>query len=108
VTPRITATQTFDRRQHRVDGFSCGQETLDRWLRAYAGQSQRRDAARTFVTTDPDGNVVGYYTLVAAQVQYEHATNNVSFYRSFGFEPSHLASNALMVSLHAIRQTLGP
>ena len=47
---------------------------LDRWLRAHAGQSQRRDAARTFVTVEPDGTVVGYYTLVAAQVRHETAT----------------------------------
>jgi hypothetical protein len=69
VTPRLSATAPFDRRTHRVDQFSCGEETLDRWLRAYAGQNQQRDAARTFVTTEPDGKVAGYYTLVAAQVE---------------------------------------
>jgi GNAT superfamily N-acetyltransferase len=50
---------------------------LDRWLRAYANQSQRRDAARTFVTTEPDGKVAGYYTLVAAQVEHQQATAGV-------------------------------
>jgi hypothetical protein len=58
----LTATAVFDRKTHRVDVFSCGEEILDRWLRAYAGQAQRRDAARTFVTIDPDRNIVGYYT----------------------------------------------
>ena len=77
MTPRLTATAPFDRRAHRVETFSCGQETLDRWLRAYAGQSQHRDAARTFVTTEPDGTVAGYYTLVAAQVEHERATAGV-------------------------------
>jgi hypothetical protein len=67
VTPRFTATAAFDRRAHRIDAFRCGEETLDRWLLAYAGQTQQRDAARTFVTTTPDGKVAGYYTLVAAQ-----------------------------------------
>jgi GNAT superfamily N-acetyltransferase len=74
VTSRLTATESFDRGRHRVEAFACGQETLDRWLRAYAGQNQRRDAARTFVTTDPSGDVAGYYTLVAAQVEYSQAT----------------------------------
>jgi GNAT superfamily N-acetyltransferase len=74
VTSRLTATAAFDRKAHRVDAFSCGEETLDRWLRAYAGQGQRRDAARTFVTAEPDGKVAGYYTLVAAQVEHEQAT----------------------------------
>ncbi len=170
MTPRLTATTAFDRREHPVETFNCGQEGLDRWLCAYAGQSQRRDAARTFVTLDPDGNVAGYYTLVAAQVEYEQANANVtrglsrhfpipvallarlavsiphqgnglgrsllldalqrvlrasdelairaitvdaidehaaSFYRTFGFEPSNLAPNTLMIPLQLIRQTLG-
>lgn len=77
MTPRLTATAAFDRRAHRLDTFSCGEEALDRWLRAYAGQSQHRDAARTFVSTDSRGNVVGYYTLVAAQVEHEQATASV-------------------------------
>jgi GNAT superfamily N-acetyltransferase len=77
MTPRLSATAPFDRRTHRVDQFSCGEETLDRWLRAYAGQNQQRDAARTFVTTEPGGRVVGYYTLVAAQVEHEQATSSV-------------------------------
>lgn len=77
MTPRLTAIAAFDRRAHSVDAFSCGQEILDRWLRAYASQGQHRDAARTFVTTEPDGTVVGYYTLVAAQVEHELATASV-------------------------------
>ena len=75
---RLSATEPFDRTRHRVDSFRCGHEALDRWLRAYVGQSQRRDAARTFVTAEPDGAVVGYYTLVAAQVRHESATATVS------------------------------
>lgn len=77
MTPQFTATEPFDRKRHRVEAFTCGQETLDRWLRAYAGQSQRRDAARTFVTAEPDDTVACYYTLVAAQVEYSAATADV-------------------------------
>jgi GNAT superfamily N-acetyltransferase len=77
VTPQLSATAPFDRKTHRVDQFSCGEAPLDRWLIAYAGQNQRRDAARTFVTTEPDGKVAGYYTLVAAQVEHEQATPSV-------------------------------
>ena len=169
MTPRFTATSAFDSKRHRVEGFSCGEESLDRWLRAYAGQSQHRDAARTFVTTEPNGEIAGYYTLVAAQVERERATAGVrrglsrhfpipvallarlavatphqgiglgrsllldalqrvlrasdelairavivnvlnerasSFYRAFGFQPTDLEPDTLMVSLQAIRQTL--
>jgi GNAT superfamily N-acetyltransferase len=77
VTAQLSATTPFDRRAHRVDRFSCGEATLDRWLIAYAGQNQQRDAARTFVTTEADGKVAGYYTLVAAQVEHEQATSTV-------------------------------
>jgi GNAT superfamily N-acetyltransferase len=77
VTPQLGATAPFDRKTHRVDHFSCGKAPLDRWLIAYAGQNQQRDAARTFVTTEPGGKVAGYYTLVAAQVEHEQATSTV-------------------------------
>lgn len=72
------ATEPLDRTRHRVDSFTCGHEVLDRWLRARAGQSQRRDAARTFVAAATDGTVAGYYTLIAAQVRHEAATGPVA------------------------------
>lgn len=63
---------------HGVDRFGCGREELDRWLRAYAGQGQRRDTARTFVVCRKGNvDVVGYYTLVASQVEQETATDEV-------------------------------
>lgn len=71
------ATEPFDRTRHRVDDFSCGDARLDLWLQAYAAQSQRRDAARTFVVADPGGGVHGYHTLVAAEVARDAATSAV-------------------------------
>ena len=63
---------------HNVDRFECGREQLDRWLRAYAGQGQRRDTARTFVVCKrEETDVVGYYTLVASQVEQGEATGEV-------------------------------
>ncbi len=68
------AVESLDRR-HRVDRFRCGREQLDRWLGAYARQGQRRDTARTFVVCHPGGtDVLGYYTLLAAQVEHGEAT----------------------------------
>jgi predicted GNAT family N-acyltransferase len=64
--------------RHRVDRFECGREQLDRWLRAFAGQGQRRDTARTFVVCrQGKTDVVGYYTLVASQVEQGEATSDV-------------------------------
>jgi GNAT superfamily N-acetyltransferase len=63
---------------HEVDRFECGREQLDRWLRAYAGKGQRRDTARTFVVCrQEETDVVGYYTLVASQVEQSEATSEV-------------------------------
>ncbi|MEX2448855.1 MAG: GNAT family N-acetyltransferase [Solirubrobacterales bacterium] len=63
---------------HQVDRFSCDREQLDRWLRAYAGQGQRRDTARTFVVClAGEKSVAGYYTLVASQVEHGEATGAV-------------------------------
>jgi predicted N-acetyltransferase YhbS len=44
-------------------GFSCGNKSLDYWLRVHALENQRRDLSRTFVLIDDGGVVVGYYTL---------------------------------------------
>jgi GNAT superfamily N-acetyltransferase len=74
---QFAAVAPFDPKRHTVSQFACGQQALDRWLRAYASQSQRRDAARTFVTSAPDGHVLGYYTLVAGQIEQEGATTPV-------------------------------
>ena len=69
--------EAFDRRRHDVRDFGCGYPGLDRWLHAYAGQAQRRDVARTYVAVSPAGRVVGYYTLVAAQVEHVDAPDSV-------------------------------
>lgn len=71
------AVVALDRRRHRAEAFACGKQALDRWLRAYASQTQRRDAARTFLTAAADGSVLGYYTLVAGQIEHENATTAV-------------------------------
>jgi GNAT superfamily N-acetyltransferase len=70
--------EPLDPKRRRTKDFDCGQSSLNRWLQSYAGQSQRRDVARTFVVTDEELNVVGYYTLVAGQVEHAAATQSVS------------------------------
>lgn len=67
----------LDRSRHRSDDFRCGQPKLDTWLRASAGQAQRRDARRTYVISEADDVILGCYTLVAGQVSHEEATSDV-------------------------------
>jgi len=78
VSAGFTGTERFDTARHDVTDFSCGNELLDRWLVRYAGQNQRRDAARTFVATGDSQRVSGYYTLLAGQLDHHEATPETS------------------------------
>jgi predicted GNAT family N-acyltransferase len=52
---------------HDRAGFTCGVESLDRYLKTQAGQDVRRKANAVFVLTEPakPADIVGYYTLCA-------------------------------------------
>ena len=60
------------RRDHHVDRFDCGQEALNRFLIRYAFPNQQADASQTYVALVGD-EVVGFYTLVVAHVEYDDA-----------------------------------
>jgi GNAT superfamily N-acetyltransferase len=77
VTAAGALTERYDPAAHGVADFACGEESLDRWLHRYAGQGERRDATRTFVATNEQGTVCGYYTLVAGQLEHAEATEAV-------------------------------
>ena len=55
-----------------VMGFTCGEASLDEWLRRRALSNESGGASRTFVTT-PVGSrtIAGYYALAAGSVQAE-------------------------------------
>jgi len=78
VSEQFAGTERYDPARHDVAGFSCGNELLDRWLIRYAGQNQRRDAARTFVVATDERVVYGYYTLLAGQLDHQAATSETS------------------------------
>lgn len=48
---------------HRIDGFSCGVESLDDWLVKRARANSASGASRVFVVTDDSAAVVAYYSL---------------------------------------------
>ena len=52
---------------HERAGFSCGEETLDEWLRRRALKNETAGASRTYVLL-ADGAVVAYYSLAAGGV----------------------------------------
>jgi GNAT superfamily N-acetyltransferase len=74
VSVEPVGTERYDPARHDVSAFRCGNELLDRWLVHYAGQNERRDAARTFVATAGDRIVCGYYSLLAGQLEHSAAT----------------------------------
>jgi predicted N-acetyltransferase YhbS len=74
VSTRFEGTERYDASRHDTSSFSCGNDLLDRWLTRYAGQNERRDAARTFVATTDTHTVCGYYTLLAGQLEHHQAT----------------------------------
>lgn len=78
MTAGFAGTERYDAARHDVRGFSCGNDLLDRWLVRYAGQNQRRDAARTFVAATTNQRVYGYYTLLAGQLDHQEATPETS------------------------------
>ncbi len=75
-TYALRATVDKLRRAHQVDLFDCGQEALNRFLIRYAFQNQQAGASQTHVALMGNA-VVGFYTLVAAQVEYDDAPKRV-------------------------------
>lgn len=62
---------------HRLDGFTCGETSLDDWLKRRAMANQLSGASRTFVVTDQAGRVHGYYAMAAGAVSHQTTTSAV-------------------------------
>lgn len=65
------------RKEHEVDGFDCGKEALNRFLRQHAWANQQANAAQTYVVVDGK-RVLGYYSLAAGSVMHEGAPRRVA------------------------------
>ena len=62
---------------HLLDGFNCGEPSLDDWLKRRALTNHLNGASRTFVVVNPDQCVLGYYALAAGAVAHQDATSAV-------------------------------
>lgn len=62
---------------HLLDEFACGEASLDDWLKRRALSNQLSVASRTFVVTDQEGRVFGYYAMAAGAVSHQMATSGV-------------------------------
>ena len=57
---------------HVLDGFACGEPSLDEWLKKRALKNQASGASRCFVIAE-GRSVVGYYCLSAGAIAHEAA-----------------------------------
>jgi len=62
---------------HLLDGFDCGEPSLDDWLKRRALTNHLNGASRTFVVVDADQCVLGYYALAAGAIAHQEATGVV-------------------------------
>ena len=53
---------------HRIDGFTCGVESLDNWLTRRARTNSALGASRVFVVCDDTDTVVAYYSLSTGSI----------------------------------------
>jgi GNAT superfamily N-acetyltransferase len=63
-------------RTHAVENFTCGQPELDRFLIRRALQAQQANSSQTYVAISGK-EVVGFYTIVAGEVQHTEAPDRV-------------------------------
>ncbi len=61
---------------HDTDGFTCGVDSLDRWLKQRALKNQATGASRTFVICEGK-RVLAYYALASSAVAAEVATGRL-------------------------------
>lgn len=57
--------------------FDCEVEPLNDYLKKYALQNQKKDAARTYVLINEENQIIGYYTLVFGSVSIEETTPEI-------------------------------
>lgn len=61
---------------HVLDGFECGEPSLDRWLKKRALKNHASGGSRCFVICH-GADVVGYYSLSAGAIRHESVTKTV-------------------------------
>lgn len=61
---------------HDLSSFDCGVDALNRYLKLFAHQTQKRDGARTYVVLE-DNRVIAYYTVVFGGIDWHDAPEYV-------------------------------
>ena len=90
---------------HLLGEFSCGEASLDEWLKRRALANQASGASRTFVVADHNHRIYAYYAIAAGAVTHQVAT---PVRRNMPDPIPVLVLARLAVDLHAQRIKLGP
>lgn len=61
---------------HDISDFSCGESSLDDWLRQRALKNETSGATRTYVVCS-GSDVVGYYSLAVGSIEHQFAPGNI-------------------------------
>lgn len=62
---------------HQLEGFDCGEASLNDWLTRRAMTNHLSGASRTFVVTHAQRQVIGYYALAAGAVAHRMVGSSV-------------------------------
>lgn len=65
------------RRDHPLDGFSCGRPELDRFLKRFAFANQQAHASQTYLARFKT-EVIGFYSLVVGHISYDDAPERLT------------------------------
>jgi GNAT superfamily N-acetyltransferase len=65
------------RRDHPIDGFSCGKDELDRFLIRYALGNQQANASQTYLALYKT-EVIGFYSLVVGHISFNDAPERLT------------------------------
>jgi GNAT superfamily N-acetyltransferase len=65
--------ELLDSKKHNRSVFSCGDDSLDNYIRKQASQDLKKKVATVFVAIDsPNTDIIAYYTLSAYAVDITH------------------------------------
>ena len=75
VENKITV-EPLDTDKHKRENFSCGVTQVDNFLKQTVNKLTKADNLRSFVITDSDGGIIGFYSTNAHSVDYYQLPSN--------------------------------
>ena len=91
--------------EHNVSQFTCGELSLDNWLRDRALKNEISGATRTYVVCSKCGNVAGYYSLAIGNIEHKFMPGSIK--RNMPQPIPAMLLARLAVDLRYINQSIG-